>query len=292
MITVLDGGTGRELKRIGAPFRQPEWSALALLEAPEYVTRVHEAYVGAGADVITTNSYAVVPFHIGDDRFKIEGAALAALSGRLARDVAVRAARPVAVAGSLPPICGSYRAEWFDAEFARPVLATLVGALRPYVSHWQAETLSSIAEARLVREVIGADGLPLWISYTVQDDGRSAEARLRSGERVSEATEAAIALGASAVLFNCSQPEVMAAAIESACAVIGERAVRVGVYANAFPAQGDAEEANSNLHEIRKDLTPEGYLRFAREWAQRGADIIGGCCGIGPEHVAALRAGL
>jgi S-methylmethionine-dependent homocysteine/selenocysteine methylase len=144
----------------------------------------------------------------------------------------------------------------------------------------------------LVREVIGADGLPLWISYTVQDDGRSAEARLRSGERVSEATEAAIALGASAVLFNCSQPEVMAAAIESACAVIGERAVRVGVYANAFPAQGDAEEANSNLHEIRKDLTPEGYLRFAREWAQRGADIIGGCCGIGPEHVAALRAGL
>lgn len=292
MITVLDGGTGRELKRIGAPFRQPEWSALALLEAPEYVTRVHEAYVGAGADVITTNSYAVVPFHIGDDRFKIEGAALAALSGRLARDVAARAARPVAVAGSLPPICGSYRAEWFDAEFARPVLATLVGALRPYVSHWQAETLSSIAEARLVREVIGADGLPLWISYTVQDDGRSAEARLRSGERVSEATEAAIALGASAVLFNCSQPEVMAAAIESACAVIGERAVRVGVYANAFPAQGDAEEANSNLHEIRKDLTPEGYLRFAREWAQRGADIIGGCCGIGPEHVAALRAGL
>lgn len=292
MITVLDGGTGRELKRIGAPFRQPEWSALALLEAPEYVTRVHEAYVGAGADVITTNSYAVVPFHIGDDRFKIQGAALAALSGRLARDVAVRAARPVAVAGSLPPICGSYRAEWFDAEFARPVLATLVGALRPYVSHWQAETLSSIAEARLVREVIGADGLPLWISYTVQDDGRSAEARLRSGERVSEATEAAIALGASAVLFNCSQPEVMAAAIESACAVIGERAVRVGVYANAFPAQGDAEEANSNLHEIRKDLTPEGYLRFAREWAQRGADIIGGCCGIGPEHVAALRAGL
>jgi S-methylmethionine-dependent homocysteine/selenocysteine methylase len=292
MITVLDGGTGRELKRIGAPFRQPEWSALALLEAPEYVTRVHEAYVGAGADVITTNSYAVVPFHIGDDRFKIQGASLAALSGRLARDVAARAARPVAVAGSLPPICGSYRAEWFDAEFARPVLATLVGALRPYVSHWQAETLSSIAEARLVREVIGADGLPLWISYTVQDDGRSAEARLRSGERVSEATEAAIALGASAVLFNCSQPEVMAAAIESACAVIGERAVRVGVYANAFPAQGDAEEANSNLHEIRKDLTPEGYLRFAREWAQRGADIIGGCCGIGPEHVAALRAGL
>ena len=78
-ITLLDGGTGRELKRIGAPFRQPEWSALALIEAPEFVSRVHEAYVAAGADVITTNSYAVVPFHLGAERFAAEGAKLAAL---------------------------------------------------------------------------------------------------------------------------------------------------------------------------------------------------------------------
>lgn len=290
MITVLDGGTGRELKRMGAPFRQPEWSALALLEAPEYVTRVHEAYVRAGADVITTNSYAVVPFHIGAERFGTQGAALAALSGQLARAVADRASRPVTVAGSLPPICGSYRADWFDVEFARPILSTLVSSLRPFVSHWQAETLSSIAEARLVREVVGNDGLPLWISYTVQDEARSDEARLRSGERVADAVDAAIALGAAAVLFNCSQPEVMADAVRSARRCIGERAVRVGVYANAFPAQGESAEANSNLHEIREDLTPEGYLRFAMEWAASGAGIIGGCCGIGPEHIAALRA--
>ncbi|TIM51848.1 MAG: homocysteine S-methyltransferase, partial [Mesorhizobium sp.] len=44
-ITILDGGMGRELERIGAPFRQPEWSALALMEAPEMVRRVHEDYI-------------------------------------------------------------------------------------------------------------------------------------------------------------------------------------------------------------------------------------------------------
>ncbi len=65
MLTLLDGGTGRELARIGAPFRQPEWSALALIEAPAFVTQVHQRYVDAGADVITTNSYAIVPFHTG-----------------------------------------------------------------------------------------------------------------------------------------------------------------------------------------------------------------------------------
>ena len=55
-VRVLDGGMGRELQRIGAPFRQPEWSALALIEAPEYVLRAHQAFVAAGARIITTNS--------------------------------------------------------------------------------------------------------------------------------------------------------------------------------------------------------------------------------------------
>jgi S-methylmethionine-dependent homocysteine/selenocysteine methylase len=295
---VLDGGTGRELKRIGAPFQQPEWSALALIQAPQFVTRVHESYVAAGARVITTNSYAIVPFHIGEERFAQQGAALAALAGRLAREVADRSADVVKVAGSLPPICGSYRAEWFDADFARPILHTLVTALRPHVDHWQAETLSSIDEARLVREVIGQDGLPLWISYTLDDRAKAGDARLRSGERVSEAVAVALELGAAAILFNCSQPEVMADAIDATAAALATSSqahaasVRMGVYANAFPPQGSEAEANSTLHEIRQDLTPEGYLAFAQQWADRGASIIGGCCGIGPEHIAALSARL
>ncbi len=89
-VLFLDGGTGRELKRIGAPFRQPEWSALALIEAPEYVSRVHQAYVDAGADIITTNSYALVPFHLGAERHASDAEHLAALSGKLALDVASR----------------------------------------------------------------------------------------------------------------------------------------------------------------------------------------------------------
>jgi len=66
---ILDGGMGRELQRRGAPFRQPEWSALALSEAPQAVEAVHAAYIQSGANVITSNSYAVVPFHIGEARF-------------------------------------------------------------------------------------------------------------------------------------------------------------------------------------------------------------------------------
>ncbi len=101
---------GRELKRMGAPFRQPQWSAPALMEAPEAVAQAHAAFIAAGAEVVTTNSYAVVPFHIGQDRFAADGRMLAERAGRLARaaaDGAGRAGRKVLVAASLPPLFGS-----------------------------------------------------------------------------------------------------------------------------------------------------------------------------------------
>lgn len=287
-ITLLDGGTGRELKRMGAPFRQPEWSALALIEAPEFVTRVHAAYVQSGADLITTNTYAVVPFHIGE-RFASEGAVLAGLAGRLARQAADQGTG-VRVAGSLPPVCGSYRPDLFDAGRARPVLATLRGALAPYVDLWLAETLSSIAEAQLVRAILGEDTRPLWISYTLaEEDAQPGSPRLRSGEPVSEAARVAATLGAEALLFNCSQPEVMGPAVTAARTALGNDAVRIGVYANAFPPQSTRATANETLHTTRADLDPSAYLDWAQRWVALGARIVGGCCGIGPEHIAALR---
>ena len=57
---ILDGGISRELIRLNAPFRQPEWSALALIETPDIVRQVHSDFATAGADIVTTNSYALV----------------------------------------------------------------------------------------------------------------------------------------------------------------------------------------------------------------------------------------
>lgn len=290
-LLILDGGTGRELARSGAPFRQPEWSALALIEGPQFVSAVHRAYVAAGADVITTNSYAIVPFHIGEARFAADGAALAALAGRLAREVADGAPRKVHVAGSLPPVCGSYRPDLVDLDRARPVLEVLVSALAPSVDHWLAETMSSLAEARLAASVTAPTGKPLWLSFTLEDEKPTTAPALRSGETVAEAARLATELGAAALLFNCSQPEVMEAAVRAAQAELGpDSAIRIGVYANAFPPMAADAEANAGLSPIRADLTPEGYGRFAAAWHDAGGSILGGCCGIGPEHIAALRA--
>ena len=285
-ITVLDGGTGRELHRVGAPFRQPEWSALALIEAPETVRQVHEAYLAAGADVITSNSYALTPFHIGAERFAAEGGHLADLAGRMGR--AAIGEGPGRLAGSLPPVLGSYRPDLFDPRTATPLLRTLVEGLSPHVDLWLAETLSSLAEARLVREVLGSGSAPLWVSFTLQDDGDPAVAVLRSGEPAAGAARTAMEIGAETLLFNCSQPEVMLGAVTAARAVIGSAPLKIGVYANAFPPQRPDAQANDGLDPIREDLDPPQYVAFARAWTAAGAEVIGGCCGIGPAHIRAL----
>ncbi|WP_225771405.1 homocysteine S-methyltransferase family protein [Inquilinus sp. Marseille-Q2685] len=293
-MTLLDGGMGRQLARMGAPFRQPEWSALALMEAPETVQAAHEAFIAAGAEVITTNSYAVVPFHIGEERFTARGLELADLSGRLARRAAASAA-PVRVAGSLPPLFGSYRPDLFEPERAPEIARILVDGLTPHVDLWLAETQSSIREVAAAAAAVARTGKPLWISYTIEDERPEPGApRLRSGETVEEAVRATLDLGAQAVLFNCSQPEVMGDAIAAAARVIGEArsAARIGVYANAFPPQPEDATANEGLSELRADLDPDSYLRWIRRWVGLGATLVGGCCGIGPEHIARIRAAL
>ena len=298
-ITLLDGGTGRELLRMGAPFSQPEWSAKALLEAPQFVTRVHENFVAAGADVITTNSYAIVPYHLGAERFGRVGHQLAALAGRLARAVADRAPRPVRVAGCLPPLCGSYRTDLYDPVVAKPILATLVDALAPSVDLWLAETLSASVEAELVAAMIAAMGSaalkPLWLSFTLEDlITPGAAPRLRSGESVVDVVKTSARLGAQAVLFNCSQPEVMGPAVTIAAQTLRELGgpageMKIGVYANAFVPLRVTTAANAELSNMRVDVTPAVYLDWARDWVSRGASIVGGCCGIGPEHIVELE---
>ncbi len=290
-ITLLDGGMGRELMRMGAPFRQPEWSALSLMEAPTFVRKAHESYCAAGSDILTTSNYAVVPFHIGEERFLSEGDKLTALSAQLAREAASKFG--CRVAGSIPPLFGSYRPDLFSHTCAPAFLEIIIDALAPNIDLWLAETLSSISEAQAVANALSGDNRPLWMSFTLLDgEGADEETpRLRSGEKVSTAVNAAIEFDASAILFNCSQPEVMSPAIETAMKEIGRLNSHqpIGIYANAFPAQKKDAQANSTLQEIRKDLDPTGYLNFVDTWCRLGATIIGGCCGIGPEHIATLH---
>jgi len=299
-ISILDGGMGRQLKAMGAPFKQPEWSALALMEAPEFVSKAHSQFIDAGANIITTNNYAVVPFHIGDDRFAARATELIELSANLAREQADAAGAKVA--GSLPPLYGSYRPDLFQANGALDMYKTIVSGLAGKVDFWLAETISSLEEAAAIRLALEGQSEPLWVSFTLSDDvvmeqrveqGVEGRAVLRSEESIRDMLEAMTASAGKAVdgvLFNCSQPEIITLALAELNDVITAKDLQLvsGGYGNAFTPRGKKASANSDIALMRDEITPEHYADIAGEWIAAGATVIGGCCGIGPEHIAQL----
>ncbi len=281
---LLDGGMGRELKRVGAPFRQPEWSALALIEAPETVVEVHRRFVASGCDIITTNNYAVVPFHLGDARFELEGEALSELAARLAREAATGDVR---VAGSLPPLSGSYRPDLYDVERAATLYPRIIAAMAPHVDLWIAETVSCLDEAGAICAALTARDKPLWLSFTV-DDALDNGARLRSGESIESACALAQQHKVDTVLFNCSVPEAIGAAIALVQQLDTDLSA-YGGYANAFTPRPKDTEANAVTAALRDEITPTAYADMVMQWVDYGARVVGGCCGVGPDHIAALR---
>ena len=295
-ITLLDGGMGKELRRIGAPFRQPEWSALALLEAPESVVEAHANFIEAGAQVIITNNYAVVPYHLGEAMIAERGSQLTALAGQLARQAADAADAGVRVAGSLPPLFGSYEPDKFDPGRAPAYYRMIVEALDPYVELWLTETLSTTAEIDVIAAAVrtSGSGQPLWVSLTVPDHWTDETVTLHSGASVADivATVSAHSDLVEAVLFNCSRAEQIGPAIAEMTTALRTAglAARTGGYANGFPDVRSSGEyaANATVLDRRDDLSAAGYAEVVSGWVEDGATIIGGCCDMYPEDIAAL----
>ena len=134
-----------------------------------------------------------------------------------------------------------------------------------------------------------AAGVPVWVSWTLHED-RSG--RLRSGETIAEAAAAIAHLPISGFLANCCAPESITAAMPALVA-LGDHPA--GGYANTFKPVPknwtlDGEKKTDGKSPLRDDLDAGEYAAHARAWLDAGARIIGGCCGTGPEHIAALRA--
>ena len=283
---LLDGGMGQELAARGLETSDGLWSARALVDHPEAVLAVHRDCITAGADVITVNSYATTrrrldPTDIEDGFVRFNRAA-----GELARQAADEADREVLVAGSLPPIYGSYRPDRVRSlEEIEPLYREQAAILAEYVDLFLCETMSTAVEALAAARGAASTGLPVWVSWTVADDGSGL---LRSGETVQAAIESLDGVEVEALLFNCSMPE----SVDAALPALAEHARRpFGAYANGFSAIGAGFEVadGANVPARREELTPARYAEHARRWLDAGASIVGGCCEVGPAHIAELR---
>ncbi|MGE3969142.1 MAG: homocysteine S-methyltransferase family protein [Dongiaceae bacterium] len=281
---LLDGGMGRELRHRGVPILDTIWSANALLVAPEVVRDVHRDYLESGAEIITTNTYGVIRKELAKEGVEHRFAELNRLAGALAQEARRKSGRQAWIAGSLPPLQGSYRPDLVGAYAEiEPRYEEQATLLAPHCDLMLCETMSSAAEALAAATAAAKTGLPVWVSWSLHEDNSG---RLRSGESVTEAAKAIAHLPVSAFLVNCCSPESIGAAMPELARLGGA----AGGYANAFrPVPKDWVMDRDGLLPLRDDLDPEHYARHAADWRAKGARIVGGCCGTGPGHIARLH---
>jgi len=286
-VVLMDGGMGQELLRRGLTEGPPGlWSANALLRSPEAVLEIHRDYIRAGARIITTNTYStkrprLEPAGLGD---RLEP--LNRLAGELACQARDEEGADVLIAGSLGPLYGSYRPDLVRPfEEIEPLYREQAEILAPYVDVFLCETMSCAAEAFAAASGAAATGKPVWVAWTLDEEGKG---RLRSGESVSEAAAALEGLPVSGLLVNCCPPESITAAMPELAA---QGPWPCGGYANGFalvPANWGPGDAVAALGH-REDLGPDAYARHVERWVAAGARLVGGCCEIGPEHIRRLH---
>ena len=288
-VVIVDGGMGTQLQAEGVPMDGATWCARANLEQPGVVRRVHEAYIRAGAQVIIANTFAasravLEPAGLGgrvaEANVNAVGAALAA------REDA--ADGPVAVAGSMSSFCpavmhtgaaGLPGDQHFPglAEF-REQARLLAGAGADLIA---LEMIGARGYGRAALQAAAETGLPVWLGITAvrrADGTLGTPPELGDGDGFEDLLAALASPAPAAVTVMHSDPEVIPAAIE----IIRRRFTGpIGAYAEI----GSWTPPNW----VFGDLTPGEYLQHARTWAQGGAQLIGGCCGIGPEHIGAIR---
>jgi S-methylmethionine-dependent homocysteine/selenocysteine methylase len=285
-VTLLDGGMGQELVRRSGKPPTPLWSTAVMAEQPDLVETLHLEFITAGADIITINAYSCTPERLAQHADASQFEQLQRTACQLAQKARSSAeASQVQIAGCLPPLVASYHPELApDAETSLATYRRVCDVQAPSVDLFLCETMASIAESIAAGTAACETGKPVWVAMTLDD--RQPE-RLRSGELLSDAVDALRSLPLHGLLLNCSRPETISSAWAG---FVSHAALPVGAYANGFTAIDALVPGGTvNTLEARMDLGPEAYSAFAQEWVRQGASLVGGCCEVGPAHIARLR---
>jgi S-methylmethionine-dependent homocysteine/selenocysteine methylase len=284
---ILDGGTGTLIQALGAPMSSDTWCVDANLSHPDIVRRAHREYLDAGAEVLIANTYATSPLlfnHLGRDADvgRIDAAAV-----QLAREASDGA---VPVAGSFsvmrPGIPGSDRSEmlrhWTEADARRLFAAKAAGLARAGVDVIAMEMMRDGDYSVWATEAAAATGLPVWVGIAVeQDDSGRLTGFGRPNWLLEDFVEPLLRSAPAMVSVMHTAPHVTTPALE-----VVRRHWRgsLGAYAESgYFAMPDWQFV---------DIIPEpDYVALAKHWDETfDLSMIGGCCGIGPSHIAALRA--
>jgi S-methylmethionine-dependent homocysteine/selenocysteine methylase len=274
---ILDGAMGTELQRRNVDVSLPLWSARSVADNPDTVLAIHRAYLDAGADIITTNTFRTTArtyrragLTDQSEEYTRRAVALAIEARSEFVD------RPILIAGSLAPLEDCYRPELVPSEHhlldEHANHAYRLAAAG--VDFILLETMGTVREARAACQAAVLTGKEVVVSFLFRPDGR-----LYGGDSLDDALLALMPLKPAAFSLNCVSPRHINGPLLRLLTLTD---LPVAVYANVG-IPGD--EQSGSFH---TDVSPEEYAEFACTWVECGAAIVGGCCGTTPEHIGRL----
>ena len=281
---ILDGATSTELQRMGVPMSADTWSGLAAITHPDVLRELHVEYLRAGAEVIIANTYAAAPQHVAAAGYGGRAREINVRSAELALEAREAAADgPAWVAGSL-----SLMAPGFHSA-KRPSPLEHAEGLRAQ-AEWLAEAGVDLLVLEMLRDIEWSTaavdaalsvGLPVWSGFSCEvDESGVLMTQGKVGEPVplEDALRAVTGRGEALVAVMHSEIDDTGPGLECARGVCEAPL-------GAWPNCGTIVPPNWQFENV---ATPEAFAGVAARWVEDGVKVIGGCCGLGPDHIRAV----
>jgi len=285
---VLDGGLSNVLESRGCDLNHKLWTAELLISNPEVIVQAHLDYLKAGAHCITTSGYQASIQGLSDQGYgqkQIEELILKPVT--LAKEAIDRltSANQIACKPLIAASIGPYGAYLGDGSEYQGNYGLSDAELRHFHQRrielldasgadvLAIETIPSFQEAKVLAEILSNCQTPSWVSFSCRDDSH-----LNDGTPITKACEfiepVASIFG---VGVNCTAPNHVSGLIAKIKGHAPSK--KVVIYPNSGEVFNPADKTWKGLS------VPEDYALQAVKWVNEGADIIGGCCRIGPKHI-------
>ena len=293
---ILDGGIGTELERLGAPMDHEAWCAVALETHPQLVRDVHRSYIDVGADIITVNTYAATRHALTNGGMEDKFASWNKLAVQLAREAldSSETDRDVLIAGSVSNF-GHFDDVYTDKQLALNYKDQAEILVESGVDFILLETLGAKSSTIVTAlNAVSEFDVPIWVAVSCAEDNDSGQLflgieesrihsyRPRAHQELGEAIDTIMEIAGSALL-------VMHSTVDATLPALQLMQSHYDGLRGAYPNAGYWARPEWAFVD---QISPEDYLDRARQWLDTGARIVGGCCGIGPDHIAALSKGL
>jgi len=278
-VRLLDGAMGTELMRAGLDLPLPIWSGDVNLTHPDYVRRIHEAYLTAGADILTTNTFRATPRAYRNNGYKEHEARERSYESleravELARQTA---GADIIIAGSIAPLEDCYEPDLFPGiEFAQREFRELAIWLQDAgIDVILFETMGSWPEIKTALSVTADLQIPRWLSLVLKNGNT-----LLDGTDLTNVLSDIKDYGIEMVLLNCSLCSITADAVD---VLLRNWKGPWGVYPNVGTVMPTKEGV------IEKKLTIKEFANEINKYLTSGAKVIGACCGSNPDYIRAAR---